>query len=282
MKTTRHSHAFTLVELLVVIGIIALLIGILMPTIRKAQLMARQCKGASDLRQLMVGYKMYHQENRGALLLGYTPPVVNGWPVTVDDPVSGHQFGLPVADRYPWRLLPYCSRIWSILHSHDVAPPAPTRGNTPAVALMRAYMLSLNPTFGLNAIYLGGHASFDGFAGDRPNVGKHVAFRASEVRRSSEQIVFAESQTRNGPFTDPSTGLHYLTPPRAGGEKWRVVNEQFVLTTGTIVGLPAGRWSKRALVGFFDGHVESALPSELTDMRRWAPRAASNAYDYIP
>ena len=71
MTVTAKKHGFTLVELLVVIGIIAVLISILLPALSKAREAARTVQCASNLRQLVIGVNQYANEYRGIVPLGF-------------------------------------------------------------------------------------------------------------------------------------------------------------------------------------------------------------------
>jgi prepilin-type N-terminal cleavage/methylation domain-containing protein len=63
----EQRGGFTLVELLVVIGIIALLISILLPTLRRAKDQADRVNCQSKLRQLVTGVRLYADDYKGWL-----------------------------------------------------------------------------------------------------------------------------------------------------------------------------------------------------------------------
>ncbi len=70
MLSKQRTNAFTLVELLVVIGIIAILIALLLPSLRKARDAANRTVCLSNVRQLAMGLRGYALENNDYLLCG--------------------------------------------------------------------------------------------------------------------------------------------------------------------------------------------------------------------
>jgi prepilin-type processing-associated H-X9-DG protein len=92
--------AFTLVELLVVIGIIAVLIALLLPVLAGARIAARSVACQSNLRQIGQGLMMYANAN-------------DGWPIPFkDDPIAfGGVRGLgtqvPPSQRWPAKIFKF-------------------------------------------------------------------------------------------------------------------------------------------------------------------------------
>jgi prepilin-type N-terminal cleavage/methylation domain-containing protein/prepilin-type processing-associated H-X9-DG protein len=76
-RGSRGAAGFTLVELLVVIGIIALLVSILLPVMGRAREAARRAQCLSNMRQIAMAVLMYHHERRilpGPLNIGVGDP----------------------------------------------------------------------------------------------------------------------------------------------------------------------------------------------------------------
>ena len=73
-KNITSARAFTLVELLVVISIIALLVGILLPALGKARDAAKSVVCRTNLHALAIGFRMYLDDNREVMPLAAQMP----------------------------------------------------------------------------------------------------------------------------------------------------------------------------------------------------------------
>jgi prepilin-type processing-associated H-X9-DG protein/prepilin-type N-terminal cleavage/methylation domain-containing protein len=80
LSKPQRSKAFTLVELLVVIGIIAVLIAILLPTLGKAREQARTTQCMSNLRQIGTAMLNYAADNQGYVVpAAYSDGFLQKW-----------------------------------------------------------------------------------------------------------------------------------------------------------------------------------------------------------
>jgi prepilin-type processing-associated H-X9-DG protein/prepilin-type N-terminal cleavage/methylation domain-containing protein len=87
----RNVRAFTLVELMVVIGIIALLIAMLMPALVRSRQQAQTTECLSNLRQIGLGFQMYSNDNHGSIVpfqlydAGISTPLHDNWATILVD-----------------------------------------------------------------------------------------------------------------------------------------------------------------------------------------------------
>jgi prepilin-type N-terminal cleavage/methylation domain-containing protein/prepilin-type processing-associated H-X9-DG protein len=88
---SRQRIGFTLVELLVVIGIIAVLIAVLLPVLSKARAAGMKTQCLSNMRQLAMAQCNYAAENDGALVVAGDPadPNQGSWIASLERYTGG-------------------------------------------------------------------------------------------------------------------------------------------------------------------------------------------------
>ncbi len=107
----RNARAFTLVELLVSIGIIAILIGLLLPALSGVKISASEVKALNDLRQIGATMQLYVDDAGG--MYPYFPPDTPHLIGPPEDPIGI----IYVGDDDPWSM----AYMWVTL-MHRVAP----------------------------------------------------------------------------------------------------------------------------------------------------------------
>lgn len=276
----RHRAAFTLVELLVVLGVIATLLAILLPALsgaRRSALMTSEMVGARDL---MLAWSVYADDNNDAVLPGYR----TGLPAAdLQGESLEFAYGGIIAARYPWRIIPYLGYEMRALYRDDHE------------ALLEAleqrdraefnYFVSVSPALGINATWVGGDQTELGFNPVQiQNYGTFYVSRRSQAFHPERLMVFTSARGLDPSFqTKNVEGYFKVTSPRltAGGEPrwggpWRASAppDEF--------GQVSLRHSGKAVAGFVDGHVDTLDERAITDMRHWANRAMDRDYGLEP
>lgn len=233
------SGAFTLIELLIVIAIIAILAGILFPVLTAAKQQANKAKCAANLRQLALANRMYAEDNGGR----FVPAAVDiftgfggrwrwhGWRSTADG-------------RTPFQ--PEKGPLWTYLGRSGGVKMCPL------LALMRRRGVSSDAFeaggggYGYNAVYVGGSYWKYGFT---PKAAAEAA-AASDVRDPSRTVMFTDTAMAQAYPSQHIIEYSFCEPPFFLGSDGEPTPYH---TTPSI----HFRHNGRALVAWCDGHIST-------------------------
>jgi prepilin-type N-terminal cleavage/methylation domain-containing protein len=273
-----RRHAFTLVELLVTVAVIAVLVSVLLPALQGVREQAVRTQETAAARSLMTAYTANAADNNDRVMVGLLN-ATDVFSTTLKD-----KFGRPVAgetvSRYPFRLADYFDYAWEgVTHVNEQAENLSELrerfGQAPPELAEWHYRISLFPSFGLNINYVGGNKKRTSTFSKR----FHVE-RLTDAARPNRLITFASAYGSgvglNGEQLDED-GYFFVEPPRA--DEFRGTGD---IDSGHF-GHVHPRYTTGAVIGFFDGSVGSLTEDQLTDMRYWAdPAARENNPDWDP
>lgn len=252
----RHHAAFTLVEMLVTISIIAMLGTLGFAGVRCAREKAKTVVEINAARNLIAGYLGNAAENNGRVLAGYQadPAVTN---------LEGTVLGFPMNARYPWRLAPSVPSIKGVILYNGTESVLKEEN--------RDYLVSVHPNLGINATLVGGY--FGGSSPLDPSTsrvtaayGKFYLSYLAEADDPDKLIVFASAR-------DKTPGYFEIRPPQVTGKIWSAAkfsNESPAMDHGFV----DFRWGGKAVTVMLGGNVELLAEKDLRDMRRWSHQAA--------
>ncbi len=262
----RPRCAFTLVELLVVVAIIALLLGILLPAISKVRQLAKTAKCLGNLRNMEVAHQMYISEYRGRFVNvglahgGMHANEQGAWITTLEE-----QYGNPLLHRSPVDDSPH----WSI---EDGGRGEPVPGTTTQFRRtsygVNNFLTDINGN-GLNPF---GKAPA-GFSADWPGGNGKAYDRISRVPKPSSTVHFLmmafEGDFAGADHPHVENWLEHPSPPLKASQQVEINAHGDEDNDAS--------WAARTNWGFVDGHAETLKFEEVfTDihMNKFDPLVA--------
>lgn len=268
----RVQQAFTLIELLLVIGTVALLVAITLPGLGHARRLGLQAREFTAAKQLLTAWTAYANDHRGTVMPGYASRAMVGTgPSTLrvmDD--AGNAVQGVEAQRYPWRIAPYLDYQLRGLYDD---PKVFERYRAPSDY---RYRISLSPSLGINAEFVGGKAdpglAFTPAALTR--YGRYFIQRIDDTRRPDRLLVFASARgvDYDGGYV---TGYYLVDAPNRLARQWDLSAALTPESDPSLVGYVDPRHAGKTVTAMVDGHADAYSLRELDDMTRWANAATT-------
>jgi prepilin-type N-terminal cleavage/methylation domain-containing protein/prepilin-type processing-associated H-X9-DG protein len=279
-RSIHWVSGFTLVELLVVIGIIALLMSLLLPVLGKVRESANQLKCCTQQRQILLGMTLHANDHRGYMpLAGLINSLPNGAPpygTTPDDVQDPRRVRYEYYGPPPMHITSAAAGVGKYLNQDmDFTSKASIEASMNAGPTRKIFTCPSDKQGGRLGTTVndgGSHWSSYGFneaALGWANANGHMRYRGNSVRfpHSSILMLLADAAPRGPTFVaeDPNSWMLYNdsdTDTTMGDWYRQILGKPPVRNTGDPRLLDKNRHRGRIMVGFADGHVDNVLIEE--------------------